>query len=67
MSFGAVLKELKLGIRISRKAWKAAWIKLEPDLGIRMHAQDDAGPLVFQWGPSQADILADDWQIEELE
>jgi len=70
--FGWALEQLKQGKKIQREGWngKGMWLMLQvPDKNSKMTlpyiymktVQDDLIP----WLASQADMLANDWQIVE--
>lgn len=70
MTFGDAILSLKEGKRASRSGWngKGMWVELQvPDGGSKMTlpyifmktAQGDLVP----WLASQADMLAEDWEI----
>lgn len=75
MSFGEAIEAMKADERVTRLAWKNAWIAVEP-------AEPDAWmtqPYIYicyteghdtypegarvPWTPSPADILAEDWAL----
>jgi hypothetical protein len=72
MNFGKAIEEMKLGKKVCRKGWngKGMWLAIQtPDEHSKMTcpyiymktAQDDFIP----WLASQADMLADDWELKE--
>ena len=74
MSIGEAVNLLKLGYRVARSGWNGKNMYLElqvPDAHSKMTqpyvymktAQDDLIP----WLCSQADLLADDWEVVESE
>jgi hypothetical protein len=79
LDFGAALEQLKAGQRVTRAGWnKGTWLALvEPDANdvssfgaspwilapwVAMKTADDK---VVPWSVSQADVLADDWEVVE--
>jgi len=70
MDFGAAIRALKAGHRVARAGWngKGMWLELQvPDAHSKMSL-----PYIFMftacknqvpWFASQADVLAEDWQI----
>jgi hypothetical protein len=67
MSFGAAIEALKKGETVARKGWNetGAFIYLEdrvPEYEPHIvMAQEKSQP---GWLPSQADILANDWEVQ---
>lgn len=70
MNFGKAIEEMKAGKKVCRKGWngKGMWLAIQnPDENSKMTcpyiymktAQDDLIP----WLASQADMLADDWEV----
>ena len=76
MSFGFAIEKLKQGMRIARKGWngKGMWLTLIRP-GNAMHLGFEMQPCIGMktanetmqpgWLASQADILADDWEVVE--
>lgn len=72
MNFGEAIEAMKLGKKVCRKGWngKGMWLAIQnPDEHSKMTcpyiymktAQDNLIP----WLASQADMLADDWELKE--
>jgi len=74
MTFSAALELLKAGAPVQREGWNGKGMFLElqtPDAESKMtlpyiYMSTVTGDLV-PWLASQTDILADDWQLVELE
>ena len=69
MGFGAAIRLMKGGERVSREGWNdKVWVALQlPDEHSKMGApyfyiSTVSGKLV-PWLPNQADLLADDWKV----
>ena len=74
MEFSQALNELQAGAYIARAGWngKGMWLGLQlPDANSKMTApyifMKTADDNLVPWLASQTDLLADDWQIVELE
>jgi hypothetical protein len=66
MTFGQALLAMRLGERVRRRAWEAGlFIRIEPDPrpAIVVHAASyDGGSQPSAWLPTQASLLAEDWE-----
>lgn len=70
LNFGQAIEAMKTGAKVTREGWngKGMWIALQvPDQHSKMQQpyiyMCPVGGKLVPWLASQADMLADDWQI----
>jgi hypothetical protein len=70
LNFGQAIEAMKTGAKVTREGWngKGMWLALQvPDQHSKMQQpyiyMCPVGGKLVPWLASQADMLADDWQI----
>lgn len=69
MDFSSALKGIKAGHKVARAGWDGVYLEMQvPDEHSKItepyiYITSPSGDLVTGWGPSNADLFADDWEL----